>query len=150
MLQQGTLAPDFTLTDDQGEQVTLSAFKGKKVVLYFYPKDNTSGCTTEACGFRDSHAKILAKGAVVLGVSPDSVKSHQGFKLKFALPFHLLSDPDHAVAELYGAWGEKKLYGKAYFGILRTTFIIDEQGKIAKVFEKVKPEGHDAEVLAAL
>ena len=150
MLQEGTLAPDFTLTDDQGEQVTLSSFKGKKVVLYFYPKDHTSGCTTEACGFRDSHAKILAKGAVVLGVSPDSIESHQGFKLKFALPFHLLSDPDHVVAELYGAWGEKKMYGKAYFGILRTTFIIDEQGKIAKVFEKVKPEGHDAEVLAAL
>ncbi|NLS78045.1 MAG: thioredoxin-dependent thiol peroxidase [Chloroflexi bacterium] len=150
MLKEGTVAPDFTLTDDQGDQVTLSSFRGKKVVLYFYPKDNTSGCTTEACGFRDSHAKILAKGAVVLGVSPDSIESHQGFKLKFALPFHLLSDPDHTVAELYGVWGEKKMYGNTYFGILRTTFIIDEQGKIAKVFEKVKPEGHDAEVLAAL
>ncbi len=150
MLQVGTQAPDFTLTDDQGEQVTLSDFRGKKVVLYFYPKDNTPGCTTEACGFRDSHAQLLAKGAVVLGVSPDTVKSHQGFKLKFALPFHLLSDPDHVVAEQYGAWGEKKNYGKTYFGILRTTFIIDEQGKIAKVFEKVKAEGHDAEVLAAL
>ena len=150
MLKEGVLAPDFTLTDDQGDQVTLSQFRGKKVVLYFYPKDNTPGCTTEACGFRDGYGQILAKGAVVLGVSPDSVKSHQGFKLKFALPFHLLSDPDHKVAELYGAWGEKKSYGRTYSGILRTTFVMDEEGIITKVFEKVKPAGHNEQVLLEL
>ena len=150
MLKDGVLAPDFTLTDDQGDQVTLSQFRGKKVVLYFYPKDNTSGCTTEACGFRDGYGQILAKGAVVLGVSPDSVKSHQGFKHKFALPFHLLSDPDHKVAELYGAWGEKKGYGRTYFGILRTTFVMNEEGIITNVFEKVKPAGHNEQVLAEL
>ena len=150
MLKEGVLAPDFTLTDDQGDQVTLSQFRGKKAVLYFYPKDNTPGCTTEACGFRDGHGQILAKGAVVLGVSPDSVKSHQGFKRKFSLPFHLLSDPDHKVAELYGAWGEKKHYGRTYFGILRTTFVVNEEGIITKVLEKVKPAGHTEEVLAEL
>ena len=150
MLEKGSLAPDFTLENDKGEQVTLSQFRGKEVVLYFYPKDNTSGCTKEACGFRDNHGALLAKGVVVLGVSPDSVKSHQGFKLKFSLPFHLLSDPEHQVAELYGAWGEKKNYGRTYFGILRTTYVIDKEGNIIRVFEKVKPAGHDAEVLAVL
>lgn len=150
MLKEGMVAPDFTLQDDQGEQVTLSQFRGKKVVLYFYPKDDTPGCTTEACSFRDGHSRILAKGAVVLGISPDSVQSHQGFKLKYALPFHLLSDPEHKVAEMYGVWGEKKMYGRTSMGILRTTFIIDEQGVISKVFEKVKPEGHAEEVLASL
>lgn len=150
MLTQGVLAPDFTLTDDQGDEVTLSEFRGKKVVLYFYPKDHTPGCTTEACGFRDGYGQILGKGAVVLGVSPDTIESHQGFKLKFSLPFHLLSDPDHKVAELYGAWGEKQRNGETYFGILRTTFVIDEEGAITKVFEKVKPEGHNDEVLAEL
>ena len=150
MLTEGTLAPDFTLTDDQGTEVSLSDFRGKKVVLYFYPKDDTPGCTTEACEFRDGHTSILAKGAVVLGISPDTVKSHQGFKLKYNLPFHLLSDPDHQVAELYGAWGEKKSFGKTYDGILRTTFILDEQGVVQKVFKNVKPQGHTEEVLAAL
>lgn len=150
MLNQGQVAPDFTLLDDQGESISLSQFRGRQVVLYFYPEDNTPGCTTEACGFRDSYDAILAKGAVVLGVSPDSVTSHQGFKLKFGLPFYLLSDPEHQVADLYGAWGEKKRAGKTYEGILRTTFIIDEQGKIAHVFENVKPQGHNAEIVALL
>ena len=150
MLEEGTMAPDFTLPADGGGEVTLSEYRGKKVVLYFYPKDNTSGCTTEACNFRDDHFRILAEGAVVLGVSPDSVKSHDGFKLKLSLPFALLSDPDHEVAEMYGAWGEKKMYGKSYMGIVRSTFVIDEQGKIIKVFPKVKVEGHSQEVLEVL
>jgi peroxiredoxin Q/BCP len=150
VLQQGTLAPDFTLPADGGGTVTLSDYRGKKVVLYFYPKDDTPGCTTEACSFRDDYSQILAAGAVVLGVSPDPVKSHDKFKLKFSLPFALLSDPEHRVAELYGAWGEKKMYGKSYMGILRTTFVIDEEGKILRVFPKVKPEGHSQEVLAVL
>jgi peroxiredoxin Q/BCP len=150
MLQEGTIAPDFTLAADGGGEVSLSDYRGKKVVLYFYPKDNTSGCTTEACNFRDDYSEIIAAGAVVLGVSPDTVKSHDGFKLKFSLPFALLSDPDHEVAELYGAWGEKKMYGKVYMGIIRSTFIINEEGVIAKVFPKVKPKNHSQEVLEAL
>jgi len=150
MLQEGTMAPDFTLPADGGGEVTLSDYRGKKVVLYFYPKDNTSGCTTEACGFRDDYSQLLAAGAAVLGVSPDSVKSHDGFKAKYSLPFALLSDPDHRVAEMYGAWGEKKMYGKTYEGILRATFLIDEKGRIVKVFPKVKPAGHSQEVLEAL
>ncbi|HSR34371.1 MAG TPA: thioredoxin-dependent thiol peroxidase [Anaerolineae bacterium] len=150
MLQEGTVAPDFTLPSDGGGEVTLSAFRGKKVVLYFYPKDDTSGCTTEACNFRDDYSELLAAGAVVLGVSPDSVKSHDKFKLKYELPFALLSDPEHQVAEVYGAWGEKKMYGKSYMGILRSTFVIDEEGMIVKVFPKVKPKDHSREVLALL
>jgi peroxiredoxin Q/BCP len=150
MLQEGTMAPDFTLPADGGGEVSLSDYRGKKVVLYFYPKDNTSGCTTEACGFRDDYSQLLAAGAAVLGVSPDSVKSHVGFKTKYSLPFALLSDPDHEVAEAYGAWGEKKMYGKTYEGILRSTFLIDEEGRIVKVFPKVKPAGHSQEVLEAL
>ncbi len=150
MLQEGTVAPDFTLQADGGGEVTLSDYRGKKVVLYFYPKDDTPGCTTEACNFRDGYGQILAAGAAVLGVSPDDVKSHDRFKIKYNLPFALLSDPDHRVAEMYGAWGEKKMYGKTYMGIIRSTFIIDEQGTIVKVFPKVNPEGHISEVLAAL
>lgn len=150
MLQEGTVAPDFTLPSDGGGEVTLSAFRGKKVVLYFYPKDDTPGCTTEACNFRDDYSELLAAGAVVLGVSPDSVKSHDKFKLKYELPFALLSDPEHQVAEVYGAWGEKKMYGKSYMGILRSTFVIDEEGMIVKVFPKVKPKDHSREVLALL
>ena len=150
MLQEGTIAPDFTLLTDGGGEVTLSDYRGKKVVLYFYPKDDTPGCTTEACNFRDDYSQIVAAGAAVLGVSPDSVKSHDKFKLKYQLPFALLSDPDHQVAEMYGAWGEKKMYGKSYMGILRSTFIIDEQGKILKVFPKVVPKEHSQEVLAVL
>lgn len=150
MLTEGTVAPDFTLPADGGGEVTLSDFRGQKVVLYFYPKDNTSGCTTEACNFRDDYSEIKAAGAVVLGVSPDSVKSHDGFKLKHNLPFQLLSDPDHVVAEQYGAWGEKKMYGKTYMGIIRSTFVIDEQGIISKAFPKVRVKGHSQEVLEAL
>jgi len=130
--------------------VSLKDFKGKTVVLYFYPKDDTSGCTTEACGFRDSWRAVEAAGAVVLGVSPDGPASHQKFRKKYELPFPLLADEDHAVAEAYGAWGEKSMYGRKYFGVLRTTYVIDPAGRIARVFEKVKPRGHAAEVLAAI
>ncbi len=150
MLSEGTLAPDFALTSDQGEEVSLSQFRGKKVVLYFYPRDNTPGCTKEACSFRDDYSLFTLKGAVVIGVSPDSETSHQKFRAKYSLPFYLLSDPDHQVAELYGAWGPKKMFGRTYEGIIRSTFIIDEEGKIIKVFPKVKPAGHAQEVLAYL
>jgi thioredoxin-dependent peroxiredoxin len=150
MLAEGTMAPDFTLPADGGGEVTLSDYRGKKVVLYFYPKDNTSGCTTEACNFRDDHSEITAAGAVVLGVSPDSVKSHDGFKLKHDLPFQLLSDPEHEVAELYGVWGEKKMYGKSYMGIIRATYVIDEEGRIIKVFPKVDVKMHSQEILEVL
>lgn len=151
MLKVGDKAPDFKLLNDKGEEVSLSQFAGKKeVVLYFYPKDNTPGCTTEACSFRDNIPKFTSKNAVILGISPDSVKSHQGFIQKQKLNFNLLSDPESKVAKAYGAWGEKSMYGKKYMGILRTTFLIGKDGKIKKVFEKVKPEGHAQEVLAAL
>jgi peroxiredoxin Q/BCP len=151
MLKVGDKAPDFTLKSDSGKKVSLSQFIGKKeVVLYFYPKDNTPGCTKEACSFRDSLSAFSNKNTEVLGVSPDSVKSHQNFIQKQNLNFTLLSDPDHEVAEAYGAWGEKSLYGKKYMGILRTTFIIGKDGKIKRVFEKVKPEGHAEEILNTL
>ena len=151
MLQVGDKAPDFKLKSDQDKEVSLKDFLGKSdVVLYFYPKDNTPGCTTEACNFRDDYSQIIAAGAAVLGVSPDSVKSHDKFKLKLNLPFALLSDPDHKVAEMYGAWGEKKMYGKTHMGIIRSTFIIDEEGRIIKVFPKVKVNNHSQEVLAVL
>jgi len=116
MLKEGDVAPGFTLLNDAGEEISLGDFRGKKVVLYFYPRDNTPGCTKEACSFRDDYSLFLMKGAVVLGVSPDGQRSHQRFKTKFNLPFHLLSDPDHRVAEMYGAWGEKKMFGKTYEG----------------------------------
>jgi len=150
MLKAGDPAPDFTLTSDGGQEVSLSDYRGQKVVLYFYPKDDTPGCTAEACAFRDDHSDIVAAGAAVLGVSPDTIKSHDKFKAKYNLPFALLSDPDHRVADMYGAWGEKKMFGKAYEGILRSTFIVDEEGKIVKVFPKVTPKDHSREVLAAL
>ena len=146
----GDAAPEFTLPSDRGGDVSLESLRGRPVVLYFYPKDDTSGCTTQACEFRDSWAEVQARGAVVLGVSPDSVASHEKFRDKFSLPFPLLADEDHAVAEAYGVWGEKSMYGRKYQGILRTTFIIDPTGRIAHVFEKVKPRGHAAEVLDAL
>jgi peroxiredoxin Q/BCP len=130
--------------------VALSEFKGRPVVLYFYPKDDTPGCTVEACGFRDTHAQFVRHKAVVLGVSPDSPRSHEKFRAKFKLPFTLIADERHELAEKYGAWREKSMYGKAYMGIARSTFVIDAGGKIAKVFTAVKPEGHDREVLAAL
>ena len=150
MLKEGDTAPGFTLLNDQGDEVSLSDFQGKKVVLYFYPKDNTPGCTKEACSFRDDHSQFLLKGAAVLGVSPDTQTSHLKFKVKFNLPFQLLSDPDHRVAEMYGSWGEKKAYGRTYMGIIRSTFVIDETGHILKVFPKVKPAEHAKEVLAVL
>lgn len=150
MLEPGQTAPDFELESDSGESVSLSDFRGSKVILYFYPKDDTSGCTAEACEFRDRIAVIEDQNAVVLGVSPDGVESHQRFKAKYDLPFRLLADPNHEVAEAYGAWGEKKRYGRTYKGILRTTFLIDEAGKIESVFENVKPKGHGDQVLGAL
>lgn len=150
MLKENDKAPDFTLRDQTGTEVTLSSFAGKMVVLYFYPRDNTPGCTKEACGFRDAYDYMLAKGAAVIGISPDSSKSHEGFARKYGLPFHLLSDPDHSAAQHYGAWGKKKLYGKEYEGIIRSTFIIGKDGTIVKVFPKVTPAGHADEVLEVL
>lgn len=150
MLKPGDKAPAFSLTSDAGETVSLSALAGRKVVLYFYPKDDTSGCTAEACEFRDHWAEVRRAGAVVLGVSPDAVESHGKFKRKYRLPFALLADPDHAVAERYGVWGEKAMYGRKYFGILRTTFVIDGKGNIVHVFERVKPKGHARQVLEVL
>ena len=150
MLEAGAKAPRFKLPSDEGRTVSLDDLKGKKIVLYFYPKDDTSGCTAQACEFRDKWKSVQAAGAVVLGVSPDGVTSHGKFKAKYQLPFPLLADEDHAVAEAYGAWGEKSMYGRKYRGILRTTFVIGADGRIKKVFQKVKPKGHAAEVLAAL
>jgi peroxiredoxin Q/BCP len=146
MLSIGSKAPAFSLPADDGTTVSLESLAGRAVVLYFYPKDDTPGCTVEACEFRDRWAEVRKAGAVVLGVSPDPVTSHVKFKKKFNLPFPLLADVDHSVAEAYGAWGEKSMYGRKYKGILRTTFVIDGNGRIAKVFEKVKPKGHGAEV----
>jgi len=141
-LKIGNKAPDFTLPDADGNKVKLSQFRGKKVVLYFYPKDNTSGCTKEACAFRDAMPQFEEKNAVIIGVSPDGQKSHEKFRSKHDLPFILLSDTDHKVAERYGVWKEKKMYGKTYFGIERSTFIIDENGKLSEEFRKVKVNGH--------
>ena len=150
MLQEGTTAPDFTLEVSGGGTASLSDYRGQTVVLYFYPKDDTPGCTTEACNFRDDYSEIIAAGAVVLGVSPDSIESHDKFKVKYELPFPLLSDPDHQVAELYGAWGEKKMFGRTYMGIIRSTYVIDGQGTIVKVFPKVRPKVHSEQVLMVL
>ena len=147
MLKEGKKAPAFTLSDDRGQKVSLTSFKGRKVVIYFYPKDNTSGCTKEACAFRDVYDQILEKGAVVIGVSADSTASHGKFREKFNLPFYLVSDPDKTVIRKYEAWGEKKMYGKTSEGIFRVTYIIDENGVIVKAFPKVKPEEHAAQIL---
>jgi thioredoxin-dependent peroxiredoxin len=150
-LQTGDKAPEFTLSSTTGETISLNQFIGKlRVVLYFYPKDNTSGCTKEACSFRDNLPALGAKDAVVFGVSPDSLKSHQKFIEKFGLNFPLLADEDHRVAEAYGAWGEKKMYGKAYMGIIRKTFIIGKDGRIEHAFHKVTPEGHGEEIVNLL
>jgi len=149
-LKVGQKAPDFTVETDTGEKAKLSDFKGKKVVLYFYPKDDTPGCTKEACAFRDGISEIRKKGAVVLGVSADSVDSHKKFKDKFDLNFPLLADTDKKIVESYGVWKEKSMYGKTYMGIERTTFIIDEAGKISHIFPKVKVDEHYDEVLEAL
>lgn len=149
MVKEGTAAPAFKTTDDNGEDVSLKDFKGQKVVLYFYPKDDTPGCTKEACSFRDAYSRFKKQGIKLLGVSPDSEASHKKFITKYKLPFTLLADRDHSLAEAYGVWGEKKFMGRTYMGVLRTTFLIDEKGKIKKVFEKVKPEDHATEVLEA-
>lgn len=149
-LEPGSKAPAFSLKNDQGKTVKLSEFKGKPVVLYFYPKDDTPGCTKEACAFRDASDQLKKLGAVVLGVSPDGVDSHAKFRDKFELNFPLLADDDHSVAEAYGAWREKNMYGKKSMGIQRSTYLIDTKGKIAKVWKRVQVDGHDAEVLEAL
>ena len=149
-LAAGSQAPDFSLQTDEGTTVTLAQFRGKHVVLYFYPRDDTPGCTTEACEFRDAWQDVKQTGAMVFGVSPDDAASHRKFRTKFRLPFPLLADPDHRVAERYGVWGEKSMYGRKFQGILRTTFVIGPDGRIRKVFERVKPKGHAAAVLEAL
>ncbi len=150
MLAVGDQAPLFDLPAAGGERVNLRALRGAPVVLYFYPRDDTPACTTEACEFRDRWRAVRAAGATVLGVSPDPVASHDRFAAKYRLPFPLLADPDHRVAEAYGVWGEKRLFGHRYFGVLRTTFVIDAKGSIAHVFAPVRPKGHAARVLAVL
>ena len=146
----GSQAPDFALPADDGQVVRLSDYRGQRVVLYFYPKDMTSGCTTQACGFRDNYPEIETRHAVVLGVSPDGVASHVKFKSRHDLPFRLLADEEHRVAELYGVWGEKSMYGKQYFGIIRSHFLIDEAGRIADVHYKVSPTDSVENALAGL
>ncbi len=149
-VEEGKKAPAFTLTADDGTKVRLSELTGTPVVLYFYPKDDTPGCTREACAFRDQKAKLKKLGAVVLGVSPDTVASHEKFRDKYELNFPLLADPDHKTAEKYGAWREKNTYGKKSMGIQRSTFLIDANGKVARLWKRVKVDGHDEQVLAAL
>lgn len=150
MIEEGKPAPDFELQSDSGETVSLKELRGKPVVLYFYPKDDTPGCTTQACGIRDVYGEFERAGAVVLGVSPDDERSHVKFKEKYELPFTLLADTDHAVAEQYGVWGEKKYAGKSYMGVFRSTFVIDADGTVKKVMHNVKPATHADDVLAAL
>jgi peroxiredoxin Q/BCP len=150
MVEEGKPAPDFELTSDSGDPVKLSDLRGKPVVLYFYPKDDTPGCTKQACGIRDAYDAFEGRGAVVLGVSPDDEASHVKFKSKYHLPFTLLADPGHRVAENYGVWKERKLYGKTSMGIERSTFVIDPAGNVAKVMRRVNPETHADDVLAAL
>lgn len=149
-LSIGEQAPDFTALTDQGESISLKDFHGKRVILYFYPKDDTPGCTTQACGFRDHYPEITDKNAVVLGVSPDGVESHQKFKSKHELPFTLLIDSDHTIAGIYGVWGEKSMYGKKYMGIIRSHFVIDEEGQLADVQYKISPKKSITKALATL
>jgi len=150
VILQDSKAPDFVLNDETGKPRKLSEFLGKPVLLYFYPKDDTPGCTTEACNFRDNYSTFQSAGVTILGISPDTPKSHTNFKEKFNLPFTLLADTDHKICELYGVWGRKKLYGKEYDGVFRTTFLISADGNIKKVFENVKPAEHSSQVLAEL
>ena len=150
MVSEGEPAPDFTLTSDAGEPVSLSDFRGKPVVLYFYPKDDTPGCTTQACGIRDRYGEFERADAVVLGVSPDDVEQHAKFKEKYNLPFTLLADPEHEVSERYGVWGEKRYQGRTYLGVSRTTFVVAPDGTVAKVMHEVKPVTHVDDVLATL
>jgi len=149
MLKEGDKAPDFKVPDAHGNIVKLSELRGQKVALYFYPKDDTPGCTKEACSFRDSHAKLIRRGIKVLGVSLDNEAKHQKFAAKYDLPFTLLSDTDRVVSEAYGTYGEKKFMGRTYMGLHRMTFLIDEKGRLKKIFSKVKPEGHAQEVIEA-
>ncbi len=150
MVNEGDVAPEFELPADDGSTISLSGLKGKKVILYFYPKDDTSGCTTEACEFRDALPRFEEDGAVVLGVSPDSVDSHTKFKEKYDLNFPLLADEDHEVAEAYGVWKEKSMFGNKYWGVERSTFLIDEEGKIKSAWRRVRPKGHAGKVADAL
>lgn len=150
MLEVGSLAPDFSLPDENGEIHKLSDYRGQKVILYFYPKDNTAGCTRQACGFKDRYPLIQEKGAVVLGISKDSVRAHKSFKTKYDLPFTLLSDPEHQVIEMYDVWKEKKNYGRVYMGIVRSTYLIDEKGIIVKALEKVKPDQNPQDMVDVL
>ena len=149
-LRVGDVAPPFEASASGGGTVSLAALRGRSVVLYFYPKDDTPGCTTEACGFRDAHADFARRDAVVLGVSPDSAKAHDRFVAKFELPFTLVSDPDHRIATAYGVWGEKKFMGRTYQGVHRSTFLVGPDGRIVAIWPSVKPADHPAEVLAAL
>jgi peroxiredoxin Q/BCP len=150
MIAAGDMAPDFTAQTDADAPITLSDLRGRPVVLFFYPKDDTSGCTIEACSFRDALPRFTGVNAVVLGVSPDSAKSHRKFKEKFQLPYPLVVDENHAIADAYGVWAEKSMYGRKYWGNLRTTFVIAPDGRVARVFEKVKPEDHAQDVAAAV
>jgi thioredoxin-dependent peroxiredoxin len=150
VIEAGQPAPDFELTTDSGETVSLRSLRGKQVVLYFYPKDDTPGCTAQACGIRDAWGEFERAGAVVLGVSPDNETSHAKFRAKYDLPFTLLADPGHATADDYGVWVEKKTFGKTYMGVERSTFVIDADGSIAEVFRRVRPATHADDVLAAL
>ena len=150
MLEVGTQAPDFTLPDQNGDLHSLSEYKGKKVILYFYPKDNTPGCTKQACGFAERYPQFTEKGAVVLGISKDSVASHKKFEEKYGLPFTILSDPERKVIQAYDVWKEKMNYGKVSMGVVRTTYLIDEEGKIAKAFDKVKAADNPEQMLGEL
>ena len=150
MIGEGDRAPDFTLTSDRGEQITLSSLRGRPVVLYFYPRDDTPGCTAQACGIRDVYGELERAGAVVLGVSPDDAPRHARFKAKYGLPFTLLADPEHEVAERYGVWGEKRFRGRTFTGVKRTTFLIAPDGTVARVLRDVKPATHADDVLQAL
>lgn len=150
VIEEGMKAPDFKLLDDANQERKLSDFLGKTVVLYFYPKDDTPGCTTEACSIRDDYSEFENAGVVILGVSPDSPKSHAKFKAKYNLPFSLLADEEHQVCEMYGVWGRKKYMGREYDGVFRTTFLIDPKGKIQKIFKDVKPQGHSKEILGSI
>jgi len=150
MVEEGKPAPDFELVSDEGTTVRLSDLRGKPVVIYFYPKDDTPGCTTESCEFRDAYDVFRDRGAEILGISPDGEKSHQKFKSKYGLPFPLLADPEHVAAEAYGVWGERSMMGKKFMGINRSTFLIDADGNVAKAMIGIKPAGHASEVLDAL
>jgi peroxiredoxin Q/BCP len=149
-LKEGATAPVFSGKDQDGKTISLADYKGKKVILYFYPKDDTPGCTAEACNLRDNYQGLLSKGFAIIGVSPDTEKSHAKFKVKYTLPFSLIADRDASIIKAYGAWGEKKMYGKSYMGVLRTTYVIDEKGKIMKTFTKVDTQNHTQQILTEL